>query len=153
VSHRLDNDPLLNIFAVIAGHQRRRLLAELAAGLSYIRGFPASSAWDLTARAGLAPWQHDTRRWDQYRSPVGWLVQAELLAGYRYLRLPNARRGGNRLTTLAAIDAAYFAGGDSLGLSVRFAAGLTWSPWEEAQGPDADYRVLKDVSLAFGVLF
>lgn len=133
-------DRLLPAGAIV-GYQWKRLITEISAG-----------AWkhgrDLALRGGGVPWRFDNRRPDVDGVPSGWLLQLEILGGWRQLAASEFTELRNRLTTLTAIDLIYFSGGDGLGLSARLAAGFTVAPTEASP-----YNVLQDYGVTFGVAF
>lgn len=126
--------------AAIGGYQYGRVLGELSLGF-WQRGA------DHALRAGVIPWRWDSRVPDKDGAPRGFLLQLELLGGYRRLLSPYSPTI-NRLDGLAALDLIWFAGGDGVGLATRLGAGASYAPDDVYR-----FQVILNGTLSFGVVF
>ena len=126
--------------AAIGGYQYGRVLGELSLGF-WQRGS------DHALRAGVIPLRWDSRVADRDGAPRGFLLQLELLGGYRRLLSPYSPTI-NRLDGLAALDLIWFAGGDAVGLATRLGAGASYAPDDVYR-----FQVILNSTLSFGVVF
>ena len=126
--------------AAIGGYQHGRVLGELSLGF-WQRGA------DHALRAGVIPLRWDSRVPDKDGAPRGFLLQLELLGGYRRLLSPYSPTI-NRLDGLAALDLVWFAGGDGVGLATRLGAGASYAPDDVYR-----FQVILNGTLSFGVVF